>query len=56
MTALLVALQIVDKILDIHIERLKHMTPEQATDYWALFEKRMAFWEGLVDRVRDGKD
>lgn len=51
--ALVIALQIVDKMLAIHLERLKNMPPEQAAEYWARFEKRMDFWEGLVDRFRD---
>lgn len=53
MLALTAALGIVEKLLAIHLERLKNLSPEQAAAYWERYEKRMDFWERVIERIKD---
>ena len=47
--------RIIELTLEIALEAIKGMTPEQKVAFWERHEARMAFWQKLMDRVTPGE-
>lgn len=45
-------LGIINKILDIWLEYVKKLSPEQIQREWERHEKRLAFWENIFNKLQ----
>lgn len=46
-------LRIIELSLAIVLEAMQGMTPEQKSAAWERHEARLAFWSGLIEKVKD---
>ena len=50
---MLSVLRIIELLLELAVEAVKGMTPDQKAAFWERHERRMEFWQGVLERITD---